>query len=159
MKGLLLLAAVGVGLTGCAGDAVKLKQDHSYVVEWIGERPLMDYAHLTVTLGADGRAYGNGGCNHWFAPYTVEGDKLSFGKTRQHHRTCRQDFLAHLVAVDPACDANVVPQCARVDQRLDCTAHLADEVQSPRPAPGRRGHRSSVLRRLPPRRIFGLRNV
>lgn len=28
MKGLLLLAAVGAALTGCAGDAVKLKQDH-----------------------------------------------------------------------------------------------------------------------------------
>ena len=53
MKGLLLLAAVGAALSGCAGDAAKLKQDHSYVVEWIGERPLMDYAHLTVTLGAD----------------------------------------------------------------------------------------------------------
>lgn len=52
MKRLLLLAAFGAALTGCAGDAVKLKQDHSYVVEWIGERPLMDYAHLTVTLGA-----------------------------------------------------------------------------------------------------------
>lgn len=61
MKGLLLLAAVGAGLMGCAGDAAKLERDHSYVVEWIGERPLMDYAHLSVTLGADGRAYGNGG--------------------------------------------------------------------------------------------------
>jgi len=42
MKGLLLLAAVGAALSGCAGDAVKLKQDHSYVVEWIGEGPLLD---------------------------------------------------------------------------------------------------------------------
>ena len=88
MKGLLLLAAVGVALSGCAGDAVKLKQDHSYVVEWIGERPLMDYAHLTVTLGADGRAYGNGGCNHWFAPYTLKGDELSFGKVGKTRKLC-----------------------------------------------------------------------
>jgi len=79
MKGRLLLAAIGMSLAGCAADGAKLERDHSYVVEWIGERPLMDYAHLTVTLGADGRAYGNGGCNHWFAPYTVEGNKLSFG--------------------------------------------------------------------------------
>ena len=62
MKRLLVLAALGVGLAGCASDEVTLKQDHSYIVEWIGERPLMDYAHLTVTLGTDGRAYGNGGC-------------------------------------------------------------------------------------------------
>ena len=88
MKGLLLLAAVGAGLMGCAGDAVKLERDHSYVVEWIGERPLMDYAHLSVTLGADGRAYGNGGGNHWFAPYTVGGDKLSFGKIGSTRKLC-----------------------------------------------------------------------
>ena len=88
MRGLLLLAALGAALTGCAGDAVKLKQDHSYVVEWIGERPLMDYAHLTVTLGADGRAYGNGGCNHWFAPYTLDGNTLSFGKIGSTRKLC-----------------------------------------------------------------------
>jgi len=93
MKGLLLLAAVGAALTGCAGDAVKLKQDHSYVVEWIGERPLMDYAHLTVTLGADGRAYGNGGCNHWFAPYTVDGEKLSFGQIGSTRKLCAEALM------------------------------------------------------------------
>ncbi|AUG08527.1 META domain-containing protein [Pseudomonas sp. S09G 359] len=93
MKRLLLLAAFGVALTGCAGDAVKLKQDHSYVVEWIGERPLMDYAHLTVTLGADGRAYGSGGCNHWFAPYTLDGDSLSFGKIGSTRKLCAEALM------------------------------------------------------------------
>ena len=88
MKSLLMVAALGAGLAGCASDEVKLKQDHSYIVEWIGERPLMDYAHLTVTLGADGRAYGNGGCNHWFAPYTVEGNKLSFGPVGSTRKMC-----------------------------------------------------------------------
>ena len=88
MKSLLMVAALGAGLAGCASDEVKLKQDHSYIVEWIGERPLMDYAHLTVTLGADGRAYGNGGCNHWFAPYTLEGDKLSFGPVGSTRKQC-----------------------------------------------------------------------
>lgn len=88
MKGALLLAAIGVGLTGCAADSAKLERDHSYVVEWIGERPLMDYAHLTVTLGADGRAYGNGGCNHWFAPYTLDGQRLTFGGVGSTRKAC-----------------------------------------------------------------------
>ena len=88
MKGALLLAAIGVGLTGCAADGAKLERDHSYVVEWIGERPLMDYAHLTVTLGADGRAYGNGGCNHWFAPYTLDGQRLTFGGVGSTRKAC-----------------------------------------------------------------------
>lgn len=93
MKSLLMIAVLGAGLAGCASDEVKLKQDHSYIVEWIGERPLMDYAHLTVTLGADGRAYGNGGCNHWFAPYSLEGDKLSFGKIGSTRKLCAEALM------------------------------------------------------------------
>ena len=78
MKRLALSAMVGASLLGCAAEPVQLQHNRSYILEWIGERPLMDYSHLTITLGDDGRAYGNGGCNHWFAPYTLEGDKLSF---------------------------------------------------------------------------------
>src|ERR1700739_708222 len=88
MKHLALTAAVGAGPMGCAGEPVQLQQDRSYILEWIGERPLMDYSHLTVTLGEDGRAYGNGGCNHWFAPYTLEGDQLSFGPLGQTRKLC-----------------------------------------------------------------------
>ena len=80
MKRLALTTMVGASLLGCAAEPVKLQQNRSYILEWIGERPLMDYSHLTITLGDDGRAYGNGGCNHWFAPYSLEGEKLSFGK-------------------------------------------------------------------------------
>ncbi len=72
MKRLALTAMVGASLVGCAAEPVQLEQNRSYILEWIGERPLMDYSHLTITLGEDGRAYGNGGCNHWFAPYTLQ---------------------------------------------------------------------------------------
>jgi heat shock protein HslJ len=48
----------------------------------------MDYSHLTITLGDDGRAYGNAGCNHWFAPYTLKGDRLSFGKIGSTRKLC-----------------------------------------------------------------------
>ena len=65
MKRLILLAVLGASLAGCAGDPVKLQQNHTYVLEWIGERPLIDNSHLTVTLDDAGRAYGSGGCNHW----------------------------------------------------------------------------------------------
>ena len=79
MRTVLSSALVGAALAGCAAEPIKLQQERSYVLEWIGERPLMDYSHLTLTLAADGRAYGSAGCNHWFAPYTLDGDKLSFG--------------------------------------------------------------------------------
>lgn len=67
---------------------VKLQQNHTYVLEWIGERPLIDNSHLTVTLDDAGRAYGSGGCNHWFAPYTLDGDKLTFGGVGSTRKAC-----------------------------------------------------------------------
>lgn len=73
-------------LTGCASTtSPSLPLDTPYKVEWIGERPLIDSSHLTVTLGADGRAYGHAGCNRWFASYQTNGQNLSFdhaGATR-----------------------------------------------------------------------------
>ena len=56
-----LLAAT---LAGCATDAPQLETERSYRVEWIGERPLIDRSHLTITFAADGRAHGHAGCNH-----------------------------------------------------------------------------------------------
>ncbi|KAF0865315.1 META domain-containing protein [Pseudomonas sp. LD120] len=88
MKRLALTVALGAGLMGCAAEPLKLQQDRSYTLEWIGERPLIDYSHLTITLDEDGRAYGNAGCNHWFAPYTLDGAKLSFGKVGSTRKLC-----------------------------------------------------------------------
>lgn len=88
MRKVLSSALVGAALAGCAAEPIKLQQERSYVLEWIGERPLMDYSHLTLTLAADGRAYGNAGCNHWFAPYTLDGDKLSFGTVGSTRKLC-----------------------------------------------------------------------
>ncbi|QBF28043.1 META domain-containing protein [Pseudomonas tructae] len=88
MKTLLLWALIGTTLLGCAAEPMKLEQERSYLLEWIGERPLMDYSHLTLTLASDGRAYGNAGCNHWFAPYQLEGDKLTFGKVGSTRKLC-----------------------------------------------------------------------
>jgi heat shock protein HslJ len=81
------LAAVAL-LTGCATEPMALKQDQGYVLEWIGERPLIDSSHLSMTLGADGRAYGNAGCNHWFAPYSLEGNAISFGPVGKTRKLC-----------------------------------------------------------------------
>jgi heat shock protein HslJ len=85
MKNSLSLSLLAVTLAGCATSAPQLETERTYQVEWIGERPLIDRSHLTITLGGDGRAYGNAGCNHWFAGYTLAGDKISFsaaGSTR-----------------------------------------------------------------------------
>lgn len=75
-------------LAGCASQAPALRQDQGYVLEWIGERPLIDSSHLSMTLGADGRAYGNAGCNHWFAPYTLDGQTITFGHVGKTRKMC-----------------------------------------------------------------------
>ncbi|WP_312931039.1 META domain-containing protein [Pseudomonas sp.] len=88
MKAGLAGAVIALTLAGCASAPGTLQQDHSYVLEWIGERPLMDFSNITLTLGADGRAYGNAGCNHWFAPYTLDGDALHFGHVGSTRKLC-----------------------------------------------------------------------
>lgn len=88
MKNLLTGALIATSLLGCAAEPSKLQLERSYVLEWIGERPLIDYSHLTLTLASDGRAYGNAGCNHWFAPYALDGEHLSFGKVGKTRKLC-----------------------------------------------------------------------
>jgi heat shock protein HslJ len=88
-QALLLIAVAGtLALAGCADKPARLKQERSYVLEWIGDRPLIDNSHVTLTLGDDGRAYGNAGCNHWFAPYTLHRHTLTFGPAGHTRRLC-----------------------------------------------------------------------
>ena len=88
MKHALVPALIAATLSGCASDPVQLENDKTYRVEWIGERPLIDRSHLTITLGEDGRAYGSAGCNHWFASYRRDGDALRFEQPGATRKLC-----------------------------------------------------------------------
>ena len=89
MKQFLLASLIGSALlAGCSTQAPAIQQDQSYVMEWIGERPLIGNSRLTMTLGADGRAYGNAGCNHWFAPYSLRDGTISFGALGRTRKMC-----------------------------------------------------------------------
>ena len=88
MKHALVSALFAATLSGCASDPVQLENDKTYRVEWIGERPLIDRSHLTITLGEDGRAYGSAGCNHWFASYRRDGDALRFEQPGATRKLC-----------------------------------------------------------------------
>ncbi|TFZ32798.1 META domain-containing protein, partial [Pseudomonas syringae] len=82
MQQFALLGLIGGALlAGCTADTLPIQQDHSYVTEWLGERPLIDNGRLTMSLGADGRAYGNAGRQHWLAPSTLDYSSTSFGPT------------------------------------------------------------------------------
>ncbi|WP_374441929.1 META domain-containing protein [Pseudomonas panipatensis] len=88
MKPLLALGLGALLLAGCANHAAQPESGQTYRVEWIGERPLMDRSYLTLTLDGQGRAYGSAGCNHWFASYQLDGDKLSFGHAGSTMKAC-----------------------------------------------------------------------
>ena len=94
MKHALVPALFAATLSGCASDPVQLENDKTYRVEWIGERPLIDRSHLTITLGEDGRAYGSAGCNHWFASYRRDGDALRFEQPGATRKLCAPALMA-----------------------------------------------------------------
>lgn len=95
MKQLIPLVLLGASLmlSGCASDKLKLEPNQTYVVEWIGERPLIDNSYLTITLDADGRAFGTAGCNHWFASYTLKDKQISFGPTGSTRMMCAAGLM------------------------------------------------------------------
>lgn len=88
LHGMIAASLCALLVTGCATDAPQLQQDSAYQVEWIGERPLIDNSHLTITLGADGRAFGSAGCNHWFATYSLKGEQISFSQAGSTRKMC-----------------------------------------------------------------------
>jgi heat shock protein HslJ len=87
MKRAVLLGLLGSTLLGCAAEP-HIRHNHTYLLEWIGERPLIDNSYLTITMGKDGRAYGSGGCNHWFAPYTQEDHTITIGPVGNTRKVC-----------------------------------------------------------------------
>lgn len=109
MKHLHAVVALGAGLllAGCASEKPQLVPNRTYVVEWIGERPLIDNSYLTITLDDDGRAFGTAGCNHWFAAYTLKEQQIRFDQPGSTQMACapalmeqEQRFLEALSKVE-----------------------------------------------------------
>ena len=95
-----LIAALG--LTGCATEQLELRSDVTYIAEWIGDEAVIGRTPVSLTL-SEGRAYGNAGCNHWFAGYTLAGEHLRFEAPGSTRKLCapalmeqEQRFLAAL---------------------------------------------------------------
>lgn len=87
------LVAATVALAGCASTPPTLERERAYRIEWIDERPLLEGSHLTITFGSDDRAYGTGGCNHWFAGYGVEGEVLRFSRIGSTRKACSPELM------------------------------------------------------------------
>jgi putative lipoprotein len=90
-------------LTGGAGEAVELRLVRAaaptaeaapplvgpdWVAEDIGGRGVVDRVRSTITLGADGRMSGSGGCNRIAGSYTLSGDTIGFGQMISSMMAC-----------------------------------------------------------------------
>jgi heat shock protein HslJ len=106
MKSPLSLALIAASLLGCAAEPLQPVNERVYQAEWINGIPRLHHSHPTLILGQDGRAYGNGSCNHWFATYRLEADQLSFTEIGSTRKICppplmeqEQRFLQELSRV------------------------------------------------------------
>jgi heat shock protein HslJ len=100
------LVLLATSLFGCSNEPLQVVNERVYQAEWISGKPRLHHSHPTLILGEDGRAYGNAGCNHWFASYRMEGDQLSFSEIGSTRKMCppvlmeqEQRFLAALSTV------------------------------------------------------------
>ncbi len=92
MKGYLLVGLSMLGLAGCAVEPLSLQRDVTYIAEWIGPQPVIGRNPISLTFSAD-RAYGNGGCNHWFADYQLEGQQIRFSQIGSTRKACGEAIM------------------------------------------------------------------
>ena len=106
MRALLMVGLAAVSVTGCSVEPLTLQNEVTYIAEWIGDEPVVGRNPVSLTFSED-RAYGNAGCNHWFASYQLDGQKLRFieiGSTRkmcaEHIMKQEQHFLELLSQIE-----------------------------------------------------------
>jgi heat shock protein HslJ/membrane-bound inhibitor of C-type lysozyme len=80
-------------ITGCGGDPASLLMDRTWVVEDIGGAGVIDNSRVTLGFTPDGRVAGSGGCNRWFATYTLTGEGLSFSQPGTTMMACHDALM------------------------------------------------------------------
>lgn len=88
----MLAGMVSLFVMGCSVAPLTLQNDVTYIAEWIGDEPVVGRNPVSLTFSED-RAYGNAGCNHWFANYRLEGQKLRFSEIGSTRRMCAEHIM------------------------------------------------------------------
>ena len=92
MRALLMVGFAAASVTGCAVEPLTLQNDVTYIAEWIGDEPVVGRNPVSLTFSED-RAYGNAGCNHWFASYQLDGQKLRFSEIGSTRKMCAEHIM------------------------------------------------------------------
>lgn len=64
--------------------------DSVWTATAIGDAPVLPRTPPSITIGADMRAGGSGGCNSWFAQAEIDGDTLRLGSITSTQKGCMQ---------------------------------------------------------------------
>lgn len=92
MKKILLAGLAILSVSGCAVEPLTLQNEVTYIAEWIGDEPVVGRNPVSLTFSED-RAYGNAGCNHWFASYQLDGQKLRFSEIGSTRKMCADHIM------------------------------------------------------------------
>lgn len=92
MKRLIPVALIAAAAAGCAVEPLTLEREVTYIVEWVGDEPVVGRNPISLTFSED-RAYGNAGCNHWFASYQLDGQQLRFDQIGSTRKACAEHIM------------------------------------------------------------------
>ncbi|MEL7557910.1 META domain-containing protein [Stutzerimonas chloritidismutans] len=92
MKKTLLAGLAFLSTTGCSVEPLTLQNEVTYIAEWIGDDPVVGRNPVSLTFSED-RAYGNAGCNHWFASNQLDGQKLRFSEIGSTRKMCPEHLM------------------------------------------------------------------
>lgn len=67
--------------------------DTVWSVTSVGGNPVLENSKPTLSIAADYRAGGTGGCNSFFTEATISGDSISFGPAAATMMACDQDIM------------------------------------------------------------------
>lgn len=83
----------GTRLTGCGGDPMDLLTAHSWRVEDIDGRGLIDASNVTIAFAPGGRVSGSGGCNRYTGAAKLSGEGLRFGPLASTMMACPEALM------------------------------------------------------------------
>src|SRR5690606_1366346 len=92
MRTLVLAGLAALSVAGCSVEPLTLQNDVTYIAEWIGDDPVVGRNPVSLTFSED-RAYGNAGCNHWFASYQLDGQTLRFTEIGSTRKMCAEHIM------------------------------------------------------------------
>ena len=86
-----VLLALVIGISGCASSISTPAESDlagAWVVEFIGERPVIDNSPAYIEFAEEGRVGGNSSCNRFTGAYVLSGSSLTFSKLASTKKMC-----------------------------------------------------------------------